>query len=437
MKILVYTPTWSIGGIERVIQCLCQEFERHGDTATFSILVENVPGPGEAFEMPANATIYHRRIGSFTEDARLALRDFVCWQDPDVVVVMGSTRRLYCIPRALVDTEYPVILSEHNSDELIVKNFRSDWRFLNAVRNSADVCHVLSGQFTRRFDAGVDVRVIGNSTPSDVPCVSGATLDGARRIVCTSRYDWTQKQPDVLVRAFSLIAADHPDWTLAFYGADWRGGKARLTGLVHELGLDSQVELNDSIDDISEVLVGASLFAFSSAYEGFGLSLAEAMAHGLPCVCTNFEGIPDFVEPGRNVLVVPGGCRNVEGLAETLSGLMADSSARRELSRRARETGTGEELCPETFYRKWKAMLDDVAARKGINRLLTLSPMERAYILHETSGLLFDQLAGAREAARKAQVGAEKFERVTRLLRRLHLLAVARFLWSRSRSRRR
>ena len=421
MKVLIYTPYWLMGGIEKVIQILVQQFYQHGDNDQFIILTESPYDPTNQLRLSANTQVYHRKHAPFNENARLRFRGFVYDHDPDVVVAMCASRQMYKASRALVETPYPVILSEHNADDIIVKDFRSDWRFYNAVRNSADICHVLSLGFAFNFDNGVDVRIIGNPVLPVAETVSAETLATAQTIICTSRYHWGQKQPDILVRAFAEVAHEFPGWKLRFYGSDWNGGKAKLVSLVANLGIQSQVEINDATDDVPAALREASIFAFPSAYEGFSLGFFEGMAHGLPCVAMNFVGLPDIVRPGEDAVIVPGGVRNVHGLAEALRSLMADPALRCRYSQAGLKLVANEELSVETFYKRWRSMLEDAAAMKGSNRLAHPSVMERAYIENMVSGLLFDQLASAQNEARQ-------FAKAKSILKRFHLLRFAKRL---------
>lgn len=73
---------------------------------------------------------------------------------------------------------------------------------------------------------------------------------------------------------------------------------------------------------------GATLFAFPSRHEGFGLPLLEAMAAGVPVVASDIPALRE-VAGGAAVLVEAG---DVGAWAEALGSLLADGSRRRELA---------------------------------------------------------------------------------------------------------
>jgi glycosyltransferase involved in cell wall biosynthesis len=84
---------------------------------------------------------------------------------------------------------------------------------------------------------------------------------------------------------------------------------------------------------VSAEYARASLFVLPSYLEGYGMALAEAIAHGLPVVSTTAGAIPDTVPATASRLVPPG---DVDALANALAELIRDEKARRALERGAR-----------------------------------------------------------------------------------------------------
>lgn len=109
---------------------------------------------------------------------------------------------------------------------------------------------------------------------------------------------------DLLLEAFSRLAADHPDVGLVIAG----DGRARPE-LVHRaaaLGLAHRVHLPGSLDrgGVAWAMANAALFVLPSRVEPFGIVVLEALRAGRPVVVSRHGGAPEIVRHGREGLVV-------------------------------------------------------------------------------------------------------------------------------------
>jgi glycosyltransferase involved in cell wall biosynthesis len=77
----------------------------------------------------------------------------------------------------------------------------------------------------------------------------------------------------------------------------------------------------------------SDVFVLASYLEGYGMALAEAVAHGLPIVSTTAGAIPETVPASASLLVSPGDSR---ALAKALASVMDDSPLRATLAANAR-----------------------------------------------------------------------------------------------------
>ena len=95
---------------------------------------------------------------------------------------------------------------------------------------------------------------------------------------------------------------------------------------VARLGLEGRVKFTGFVDDadLPALYSAATIFAYVSLYEGFGLPALEAMACGTPVIGSNASSIPEVVGDA-GLLVDP---TDVDAIAAGLIGLLADPSAR-------------------------------------------------------------------------------------------------------------
>jgi glycosyltransferase involved in cell wall biosynthesis len=98
-----------------------------------------------------------------------------------------------------------------------------------------------------------------------------------------------------LLRSFRDIVKEIPGIKLVLTGA-WDKGHDMIAGLISELGLQKDVIMLGWIpfEDIPLVYRGAAIFAFPSLHEGFGLPILEAMASGVPVVCSRIEPLVEI-----------------------------------------------------------------------------------------------------------------------------------------------
>lgn len=123
--------------------------------------------------------------------------------------------------------------------------------------------------------------------PNDLPPNSPSTgafaplSERAKRILFVGRLIQSKRPKDLLL-AWRDIAADYPDWELAFYG---KGGEAaEMASLIEQHQLGERCKLMGLRSDIANVLNDAQIFGFPSQFEGFPRALGEAMQAGLACV---------------------------------------------------------------------------------------------------------------------------------------------------------
>ncbi len=100
--------------------------------------------------------------------------------------------------------------------------------------------------------------------------------------------------------------------------------------------LEDRVRLLDGTDAPARVMQAADIFVSPSYYEGFGITLAEAMACGLAPVVTPVGGVAEYLAAGHNALLCAPG--RPDTLAAALQRLLRDPSLRSALARAARAT---------------------------------------------------------------------------------------------------
>jgi glycosyltransferase involved in cell wall biosynthesis len=138
----------------------------------------------------------------------------------------------------------------------------------------------------------------------------------------------------ILIEALSNLK--DLDWTLRCAGSlelDRRCAQA-LAEQINAAGLTDRVSLLGELspETISNEYAAADLFVLPSFLEGYGMALAEAIAHAVPVVSTTAGAIPDTVPTAAGVLVPPG---DADALSAALRRLLSDTALAERLARTA------------------------------------------------------------------------------------------------------
>ncbi len=144
------------------------------------------------------------------------------------------------------------------------------------------------------------------------------------------------KRVEVVLDAFARLAGEFPDWQLVLAGPH---EDERITAALQERirtgGLSERVWLPGMVRGAAKcaLLSRATLYAFASRHENFGISVAEALMFGLPSVVSDGVALAADIDAAGAGLV---GTSDVEVFESGLRRMMADGELRRRCGEAAR-----------------------------------------------------------------------------------------------------
>lgn len=177
-------------------------------------------------------------------------------------------------------------------------------------------------------------------------------------IIHIGRLDGVQKRQYLLIEAFAKIANKYPDWRVEFYGGDSqpKNYEGKLRDLIKKYNLQNQVFLMGKTNDVPAKLRRASIFAFPSAFEGFGLGLAEAMSMGLPVIgFRSCSAVNELILDGFNGILCDDG---IDNLSYALVELIEDENKRIKYGKQAKENI--KDYSSEVIYGKWERLIQNI-----------------------------------------------------------------------------
>lgn len=196
-----------------------------------------------------------------------------------------------------------------------------------------------SAAWLRSHTLARHLTVIGNPIPWPLPEQAPirdpvALLPPARhRLLAVGRLV-EQKGFDLLIDAFARLVPAFPAWDLVIVGEG--GARASLQAQAARLGLQGRVFLVGTVGNVGDWYSACDLYVMSSRFEGFGNTLAEAMAYGLPVISFDCEtGPSDIIRQDVDGWLVPAG--DLDALVAALAAMMSDEGQRQRFAKRAIE----------------------------------------------------------------------------------------------------
>jgi len=144
------------------------------------------------------------------------------------------------------------------------------------------------------------------------------------------------KGQDILLDALGKLSLSHPGFHCYFAGGADAAHEAVFENLKKtaiDLGLERRVTFLGNVEDIPAFLKKVDVFVLPSRSEGFGISLIEAMAMGIPCVASRLDGPAEVLREGQyGTLFTP---EDSDDLAQKLAQVIENLPQKREVAKEA------------------------------------------------------------------------------------------------------
>ena len=139
-----------------------------------------------------------------------------------------------------------------------------------------------------------------------------------------------QKNPELLLTAFSEFVHEFTEYTLHIFGQGEL--EEELKSKVISLGIEDKVVWHGFCKDVRAQIVAAGMYVLSSNYEGISNSMLEAMAMGIPVIATDcpIGGSAVYIENEINGIIIPVGGK--DNLIEAMKKLAADKEFAQKIS---------------------------------------------------------------------------------------------------------
>src|SRR5437763_875905 len=332
MRILQICSAREIGGGERHLGDLANALAQHGHQV-FAALSPASPVRAQLRSLPTENSIELPMRNSLNLAGAVKLSRFV--REHQIEIVHAHLARDY--PLAALATgrsQARLVLTRHvlfplnRIHKLTLRRTSRVIAVSQAVAESLYASSVFAPEKLVTIHNGIDInkfaRVRKDSTP-----------DRKLRVGMVGHIAPIKGQED-FVRAAAIVQAARDDVEFILAGEDKshsRENRVALEKLISDLKMEQTVKVIGWVDDVANLLSTLDLFVSPASSEPFGLSIVEAMAAGVPVIATASEGAREIIEDRQTGRLVPIG--DVEALADTISGILADPELRERLSAEA------------------------------------------------------------------------------------------------------
>ncbi len=284
---------------------------------------------GDGFPRPsaeARATA-QRRLAALPADLPIVIDGLAFGVLPDVATALRATRRLIAL------VHHPLAEESGLSPEEVGALRMSERQALACARRV-----IVTSPFTERLvvsDYGVPAEQVRIVRPgSDRVAPARADAEAPLTMLAVGAVT-PRKGYDVLAAACARLL--DLSWRLVIAGDLGRDADSttRLKADIARFNLGDRIRLAGAVaaERLEALYASADLFVSASRFEGYGMAIAEAIAHGLPVVGTTAGAIPQTAPAGASLLAPP---NDAGALAAALRRLIEDSAARRRLAAAAR-----------------------------------------------------------------------------------------------------
>ena len=271
-------------------------------------------------------------------------------KSPDFVISLGLGHQYLCLGNLM--KKYKFILSERNSPKDYYTH--SYERFFNKYcfeRAYKVVFQTTEAQEYYSKNIQNKSEIIFNPLTDNLP----KPFKGSRqkKIAFVGRLA-EQKNVYMLLNAFNLFNKKYPEYILELYGEG--NQRKELELYVEKLNLKENIKFKGQVKNVQDKIIDSAMYISSSNYEGMSNSMIEAMAIGLPVICTDCPagGARMVIDNNVNGILIP--IKNEKALFKAMCKIVDNPDFANMLSTNSRILG--HTLSSDKICQKWVDLIN-------------------------------------------------------------------------------
>ena len=302
-EILFIAPCLRSGGAERVMVLLANELVKKDKKVRFAFTMDTV----QAYTLDEKIDIIINDGNRSPLGQIIFLRTLLKAYKYSTFISFFTYQNIYTlIANSFLGRK--IVVSERNDPAKTVYGKKSMIFLRNIFYNFASKIVFQTQEAMEYFSMSIQKRgcIICNPLNSELCKIYEGEKE--KRIVAVARLN-KQKNLPMMLKGVSTILKKYKEYVFELYGeSDPRAEsiKPQLEELVFDLEICNQVKFMGFQSDVTDKISKAALYINSSDYEGISNAMLEAIALGIPCVCTDCPvgGARMFIRDGINGYLV-------------------------------------------------------------------------------------------------------------------------------------
>lgn len=310
----------------------------------------------EAFRRPVPSHFAYVSFVAQYENEIQTLREKMK-SDPEMTVITFLQPAIPMVLLAARGLPNKIIFSERGNPERLMKH-RYGKKFIEKYYTRADVAVFQTEDAKKQYPICIQEKgiIIPNLVKADLP----QSYHGKKnKNITTFCRISLQKNLPMLVEAFAKLYQEYSEYKLRIIGdtlnKEGEEVKKSLVQQIRKDGLEEVVEFLPFSKNVHEKIIRDAMYVNSSDYEGISNAMLEAMAIGMPVVCTDCPvgGARSVIKDKENGLLV--GVNDVEGMYLAMKEIIENTKLAEKLSTNASKLR--EQLSIQNIAKRWMDLI--------------------------------------------------------------------------------
>lgn len=354
-RILFMTDSLSNGGAEKVTATLANALAKEKE---YNVTIACLRKDKNEYQVSENVETLYRESYKTNKYVEMIsefqyFKRIIKEHKPDVVISLAGYRTNIVLCLVEMFRKHSLIISDRSAPSVYPKG--RIFRFLRDITyNLPDGIVFQTNGACKYYKKRVQNK--GIIIPNSV-FVSEHHIKTRRNTVINCSRLEDVKNIDLLIDGFALISKDYPSYELEIFGQGYLENSLR--NQAERLGIEKKVHFRGYKTNIEDEIYDGGIYVSVSKAEGLSNSMLEALALGIPTICTDCPdgGARMVIKSDFNGILIPVG--DEESLVSAMKRIIDDRSFADRLSANAIESV--KQYSPQRIAKMWKEYIEKVS----------------------------------------------------------------------------